>query len=251
MSPRTESGVKAWRQVQRQIETCQLCPRLIAYGKDVARTKRKAFQAESYWGKPVPDLGEAPASLLIVGLAPAAHGAHRTGRMFTGDQSGRWLYRALHNFGFAETDGWEKKSDNRLIDTVITAVAHCAPPDNKPTREEILNCRVHLEQGLDLVQPRAVLCLGKIAWDAISTQVRRSNSPSVTSEQVRIPSFAHGAQYMTSNFDAGPKREVFVLGSYHPSQQNTFTGRLNEDMFDEIFRTIRRRLGPPLRAEGL
>ncbi len=242
MSSNLSQPERRWHQLQQQLVDCRQCSRLIAYGQDVAKTKRKSFEDQIYWGRPVPNFGDAPASLLVVGLAPAAHGAHRTGRMFTGDQSGRWLYRALHRFGFAETEAWEQKDDNRLIDTIITAVAHCAPPDNKPAREEIQNCSRYLDATLEHSQARAILCLGKIAWDAIAARTQRSSVPRQTNERRKVPAFAHGASYLTTQIGSRPTSETFVIGSYHPSQQNTFTGRLTEVMFDEIFGKLREKL---------
>ncbi|HRK08268.1 MAG TPA: uracil-DNA glycosylase [Pseudobdellovibrionaceae bacterium] len=230
----------AWSKLQLRIINCRRCPRLMAYGQAVATEKRKAFRDEDYWGRPVPNFGSAPTSLLVVGLAPAAHGAHRTGRMFTGDQSGRWLYRALHKFGFATTSGWERAEDNQLRQAVITAVAHCAPPDNKPSRDEILNCAEHFDATLATARTRAILCLGKIAWDAVATRAKVATK--VNKQASRPPAFAHGASYFMPDIWGNSDKEVFVIGSYHPSQQNTFTGRLTEEMFDEVFRELRTKL---------
>ncbi len=237
----TETQDEAWSRLQRRIINCRKCPRLRAYGQQVATEKRKAFRDEDYWGRPVPNFGSAPTSLLVVGLAPAAHGAHRTGRMFTGDQSGRWLYRTLHKFGFATTSGWERAEDNQLRQAVITAVAHCAPPDNKPSRDEILNCAEHFDATLAAARTRAILCLGRIAWDAVAARAKVAIKGKKTASPT--PAFAHAASYLMPDIWGKSDTEVFVIGSYHPSQQNTFTGRLTEEMFDEIFRELRMKLG--------
>lgn len=199
------------------IIACRRCPRLVEWREEVARTKRKAFADWTYWGRPVPNFGDPEATRLIVGLAPAAHGANRTGRMFTGDRSGDWLYRALHRAGVANQPTSDSVEDGlQLHAALITAVCHCAPPDNKPTPSELDACRPYLAQIIDSRPWRAVLCLGGIAWNSALGQL-----------QVKpIPKFAHGASWI-----AGPTQ---VFASYHPSQQNTFTGRLTEEMLDEM-----------------
>lgn len=213
--------------LDKQIITCEKCPRLIKHCQKVAKEKRKSFQDWEYWGKPVPNFGDPKAKLLIVGLAPAAHGANRTGRMFTGDRSGEWLYGALHRFGFASQSLSESRFDHlRLNKTLITAVTHCAPPDNKPTTQEIENCRLYLTQVFQKTPFQVVLALGGIAWEACLKEL------SVTGEIKNLkqrPKFSHGAEVLLS------KGRV-LLGSYHPSQQNTFTGRLTVKMFDSIFK---------------
>lgn len=183
---------------------------------NVAREKRKAFQDDVYWGLPVPNFGDPQADGLIIGLAPAAHGANRTGRMFTGDRSGDWLYRALHEAGLANIPTSTEAQDGlELKGVLITAVCHCAPPDNKPARIEIENCRVHLADTFALRPYRAYLCLGKLAWDETMRQLGAKGT------------FGHGARLALED-----GREVF--GSYHPSQQNTFTGKLTRDMFQSV-----------------
>jgi len=204
--------------VNRRIVACEACPRLREWCLHVAETKRKSYSGETYWGLPVPNFGDPAALGLIVGLAPAAHGANRTGRMFTGDRSGEWLYRALHRAGLANQPTFESADDGlRLHGVMITAVCHCAPPDNKPTPVEMANCQTHLQATWHLRPWNAVLCLGSIAW----TQFHRMAG---FKEKVK---FGHGNFYET---DSG----VFVIGSYHPSQQNTFTGRLTEAMLDDV-----------------
>jgi uracil-DNA glycosylase len=221
--------MKAWSELQKKIIACERCPRLREYCRQIGREKRKAFAEWDYWAKPVPNLGQAPAPLLIVGLAPAAHGANRTGRMFTGDRSGEWLYRALHKAGFAnQLTSTDRYDGLELRDCAITAVCHCAPPDNKPAPDEIANCREWLATTIDLVQPRILLALGGIAWKAVVSEVRRREW-----HTGRVPMFGHGAKQALTG-------DRWLLGSYHPSQQNTFTGKLTEPKFDSIFATARR-----------
>lgn len=197
----------------------------------MAADKRRAFRDEEYWGKPVPNFGDSRARLLIVGLAPAAHGGNRTGRMFTGDRSGDWLYRALHKAGFANQPRSVDRGDGlRLIDCAITAVCHCAPPDNRPAPQEIRNCHEWLQVTIDLVPVRAFMALGQIAWGALLVELRRRGW-----WRGKLPKFAHGALV---ELEAGR----VLIGSYHPSQQNTFTGRLTEPMFDRVFALARKEL---------
>ena len=218
----------AWAALNQQIVACERCPRLRDYCRQVAADKRRAYQRENYWGRPVPNFGSAKAGLLIVGLAPAAHGANRTGRMFTGDRSGEWLYRALHKAGFAsQPTSLHAKDGLKLTGCAITAVCHCAPPDNKPLPNEIANCRPWLIKTIDLVQPRVLVALGQIAWKAVLAETRRRGW-----HHGKLPKFAHGAQ-------AALEGQRWLLGSYHPSQQNTFTGKLTEPMLDAIFASAR------------
>lgn len=215
--------------LNRKIVACESCPRLREYCRAVGQEKRRAYTDWHYWAKPVPNFGQSAARLLIVGLAPAAHGANRTGRMFTGDKSGEWLYRALHKAGFANRLHSEDVNDGlTLHDCAITAVCHCAPPDNKPTIEEIANCRPWLAETIDQVQPRVFLALGQIAWRTVVAEARRR-----TWHAGRIPRFGHGAA--TQLHDGR-----WLVGSYHPSQQNTFTGKLTEPMFDAVFARVRK-----------
>lgn len=205
------------------ITSCERCPRLRAWCREVAETKRKAFEQDTYWGLPVPDFGDLTAQRLIVGLAPAAHGANRTGRMFTGDRSGDWLFRALHRAGFANQAKSSSADDGlELSGVLISAVCHCAPPDNKPTPEEISQCGGYLLNLLHSRQWKAILCLGSISW----VQVHRLSGTKP------IPKFGHGVCHAGA---AG----TLVMGCYHPSQQNTFTGRLTEAMLDEQIQAFR------------
>ncbi len=210
------------------IITCERCPRLRAYCREVARVKRKAFLGWEYWGRPVPNFGDEKGRLLIVGLAPAAHGANRTGRMFTGDRSGEFLYRALYETGFANRPESLSADDGlRLHDIAITAAAHCAPPDNKPLPQELANCSEYLHRTVDLMPSlRGMVALGHIGFDAILRFYKERG----WIETKKGIGFAHGAIH---HFPAAP----FIICSYHPSQQNTFTGRLTMPMFVEIFRT--------------
>lgn len=211
------------------IVECERCPRLRTYCEAVAREKKKAYRDQVYWGRPIPNFGDAKAKFVIVGLAPAAHGANRTSRMFTGDRSGLWLYRALHRAGFANQASHESADDGlELIDCVITATAHCAPPDNKPLPDEIEHCREYLIRTMELHEPKVILALGSIAWTTLFNELKRQGAWTAAR-----PAFGHGAEVPL------PDGRV-CLGSYHPSQQNTFTGRLTEDMFDAIFTRVRK-----------
>jgi uracil-DNA glycosylase family 4 len=220
VSPARDSVSK----LDRDIIACERCPRLRRYCEAIAREKKKSFKDQTYWGRPIPNFGDPKAKLLIVGLAPAAHGANRTSRMFTGDRSGQWLYRALHRAGFANQSTYEDAKDGlRLINCVITAVAHCAPPDNKPLPDEIEHCSEYIERTFSLYEPKVVLALGGIAWKAVIHELKRQDRwPRA------MPKFAHGAIVEL-------EENRILLGSYHPSQQNTFTGRLTETMFDAVF----------------
>jgi uracil-DNA glycosylase family 4 len=220
-----------WERLNREIVACERCPRLREYCRRVAETKRRAFQDCDYWGQPVPNFGDPQARLLIVGLAPAAHGANRTGRMFTGDRSGQWLYRALHKARFASQGESVAAGDGlALTDCAITAVCHCAPPDNKPAREELDNCHDWLGQTTDQLPVRIFLALGQIAWRGVVDLARQRGW-----HDGRIPKFGHGTVVPLTEGRS-------LLGSYHPSQQNTFTGRLTEAMLDDVFAEARRLL---------
>jgi uracil-DNA glycosylase family 4 len=198
----------------------------------MATLKRRAYRDWDYWGKPVPSFGDPHARVLILGLAPAAHGANRTGRMFTGDRSGDWLYRALYQTGFASQSSSRSRDDGlTLRDVYITAAAHCAPPDNKPTPEEIRNCRPHLERELDLLADlKVVVALGKIACDTYLDLLKARGT---------IPSRAGFTFGHNREFSIGVGQPVLV-SSYHPSQQNTSTGKLTEKMLLDVFRRARR-----------
>jgi uracil-DNA glycosylase family 4 len=218
-----------WDALNRRIVVCERCPRLREYCAEVAREKRAAFRDWDYWGRPVPNFGDPAARLLIVGLAPAAHGANRTGRMFTGDRSGEWLYRALYKAGFANQPESTSRDDRlQLTDCAITAAIHCAPPGNKPLPEELANCHEWFERTIDLAPVKVFLALGQIAWRAMILEARRRQWLSGA-----MPKFAHGARAPL----AGGR---WLLGSYHPSQQNTFTGVLTEPLFDRVFESARK-----------
>ncbi len=221
--------------LQRRIIHCSLCPRLVAHREQVAREKVKRYRDWDYWGKPVPSFGDLQARLLIVGLAPAAHGGNRTGRVFTGDRSGDWLYGALYETGFANQPTSVHKDDGlELRDCYITAAVHCAPPDNKPLPGEFAACRPYLLQELTLLtRIRVVVALGQIAFASYLAGCRELGLP-VPSP---MPRFGHGCIY--------PLGGVSLLGSYHPSQQNTFTGRLTQEMFHTVFRTARKLVEQP------
>lgn len=201
-----------------RIEYCRRCQRLVEWREHVGREKRASYREWEYWARPVPNFGDPQATKLIVGLAPAAHGANRTGRMFTGDRSGDWLYRALHRAGLANQLSSSEKSDGlRLQGVLITAIVHCAPPGNKPLPTEIAKCRPYLAELLNSQDWNAVLCLGSLSW----TELFRTRSQ-------RPPArFAHGVEAKVEGLG-------LCLASYHPSQQNTFTGKLTETMLDEV-----------------
>lgn len=220
--------------LQSRIVACQKCPRLIAYCREVARVKRRAYLDWEYWGKPVPSFGDPKAQLLILGLAPAAHGANRTGRMFTGDRSGDWLYRVLHATGFASQAESRSRDDRlQLYNARIVAAAHCAPPDNKPTPRELHNCRHWLESELDLLPTiRVVVALGRIAFDTYLSILKERGRIARRSDFV----FGHNRLHRL-----GPDLPV-LISSYHPSQQNTSTGKLTEPMLTEVFVAARRNL---------
>lgn len=219
--------------LQDDITQCRRCPRLVEWREAVARDKRAAFRDEAYWGRAVPSFGDPQARILIVGLAPAAHGANRTGRMFTGDRSGDWLFRALHRAGLASQPTATARDDGlELHDSWLTATLHCAPPANKPTPAERETCRPWLERELELLLPelRCVVVLGGIAWNQVLRILADTGVPVPTPR----PPFAHGHEVALTHPGAA-NSDLVVLGSYHPSQQNTFTGRLTEPMFDAVW----------------
>lgn len=214
-----------------RIVSCRLCPRLVQWREDIAQIKVRRFENDDYWGKPVPGFGDHHARLLIVGLAPAAHGANRTGRMFTGDESGRWLFRALHKAGFANQPVSESRHDDvRLKDCYITAACRCAPPQNKPMPGEISNCRPYILDEFRLLKKLTVIVgLGKIGFDAAFDCCRESGLTTL----IRRPKFSHGVVVPMNT-------SLTLIGSYHPSQQNTFTGVLTERQFNMIFATAKK-----------
>jgi uracil-DNA glycosylase len=205
--------------LEADIAACRACPRLVEWREQVAAKRRAAYADQSYWGRPVPGFGDHRARLVVLGLAPAAHGANRTGRVFTGDRSGQFLYAALHRAGFANQSASLHRDDGlELHDCWVSAAVRCAPPENKPTPAERDRCAPFLSAELDLLPVRVILALGQFAWDA----VLRARGP------VRPkPRFGHGAEVSVAG--------VTLLGSYHVSQQNTFTGRLTEPMLDAVF----------------
>ena len=222
--------------LNQDIVACTRCPRLVEYLGEVARKKRRMYLDWDYWGRPIPSFGSADARLMLLGLAPAAHGGNRTGRAFTGDRSGDWVFGVLHKFGFASQPTSMHRDDGLEVrDALISAAARCAPPANKPLPLELETCRPFLVRELQLLSElRVVVALGKIAFDAFL-----SAAPHVPIEIPRPrPRFGHGALYHLDN-------GLALMGSYHPSQQNTQTGRLTRPMFEEIFAMVRRILDEP------
>ncbi|TAK68683.1 MAG: uracil-DNA glycosylase [Actinomycetota bacterium] len=225
-----------------RVSVCRACPRLVGWREEVARTRRRAFAAESYWGRPVPGWGDAQPRILVVGLAPAAHGGNRTGRIFTGDRSGDWLFASLHRVGLASIPTSVSAGDGQqLFGVRMVAAVRCAPPANKPTPAERDTCAPWLDTELEFVLAglRAVVALGRFAWDASLAALRRAGLE-IPSPR---PAFGHGAAV-----DLAKPGGLTVLGSYHPSQQNTFTGRLTADMLDDVLGRAARlagRAGPP------
>ncbi|MGH9592006.1 MAG: uracil-DNA glycosylase [Bryobacteraceae bacterium] len=217
--------------LNRGIVSCQLCPRLRAHCADVARVKRRAYLDWDYWGKPVPGFGDPQARVLVIGLAPGAHGSNRTGRMFTGDRSGDFLYRALCENGFAsQADSRSREDGLTLTDVYITAAVRCAPPDNKPSLDEFASCRPFLERELDLLKNvRVVVALGGLAFRTYLSILRDRGAIASLSKF----EFGHHRVYQTV---------PTLIGSYHPSQQNTSTGKLTADMLREVFEDARRRM---------
>ena len=215
----------AFIKLQTSVTNCRRCPRLVGWLEKVAKEKRRAFREHQYWGKPVPSFGDDNGSIVVVGLAPAAHGANRTGRMFTGDRSGDWLYRALHKAGLANQPESRSRDDGlELKDVLITTAVRCAPPGNKPHPIERDTCRSWLEQELDLVRSlRVIVTLGSFAY----LQTLRILGDRGFSLPRPRPRFSHGVEVSCAG--------LTVLASYHPSQQNTFTGKLTEEMFDRIW----------------
>jgi len=218
------------------ITACERCPRLRAHCREIARVRKREFAGEEYWGRPVPGLGDPHARLLVIGLAPAAHGANRTGQLFTGDSSGSWLYEALHRYGWSNQPNSLRRGDGlALTDCWITAAAHCAPPGNRPTREELARCRPYLTTELGLLKRvEVVLALGRIGWES---WLRAAGWWERLGPRER-PAFAHGAEAVL------PDGKLLVT-SFHPSRQNTNTGKLTRAMWHGVFERMRGRLTPP------
>ncbi len=214
--------------LNQEIVACRRCPRLVEWRERIASQKRRAYREWDYWGKPVPGFGDPQARVLVVGLAPGAHGSNRTGRMFTGDASGEFLYAALHRAGFASQPFSRSREDDlRLKEIFITAVCRCAPPENRPSKAEILNCRPFLlAEMAALAQVKGIVALGKIAFDEILAILREHDN------QVTSVKFTHGILVQPG------EHLPWVLASYHPSQQNTQTGRLTREMFDAVWRRV-------------
>jgi uracil-DNA glycosylase len=221
----------ALRALSEDVVGCRKCPRLVAHREEIGRVRRRAYQDEQYWSRPVPGFGDPDARLLIIGLAPGAHGANRTGRMFTGDRSGDFLYRALYEAGFANQPESKSRQDGlKLMDAYITAPVRCVPPDNYPERSEILNCRPYLVRELELLRNvKVIVSLGAIALDVYLGILRDRG---LIKSRAGFP-FAHGATFRTH--EGGP----VLVASYHPSQQNTSTKRLTAEMLRTVFERAR------------
>ncbi len=211
-------------ELRQQVVRCRVCPRLVTYRERIAAEKRRAFQDWEYWGKPVPGFGDARARLLVIGLAPAAHGGNRTGRIFTGDRSGDWLYRTLYKFGFSNQPTSTHVGDGlELHDAYVTAVVRCAPPANKPTPEEIRNCRPFLRKEWDSLPVKVIVALGEVAFRSVVETWEEREDKKLRPR----PRFLHAAVYHLN--------DTALIASYHPSQRNTQTGFLTEAMFDRVF----------------
>ena len=222
---------EALRVITEEVCACRKCPRLTEYREKVAREKRRAFREWEYWGRPVPGFGDARAKLFILGLAPAAHGGNRTGRVFTGDRSGDFLFHALYEAGFANQPTSVRRDDGlKLKNVYIAAAVRCAPPGNKPLPSEILNCRGYLERELEILRPKAILALGKIAWDAY-LEILKAEGKIASRAAYK---FGHGAEVEIAQ-DL-PR----LFGVYHPSQQNTQTGKVTSAMYAQVLRRVRR-----------
>jgi uracil-DNA glycosylase len=221
--------VQSWQQLSSEIAQCTRCPRLVSWREQVAQKRRRAYRDWQYWGRPVPGFGDTEAEVLVVGLAPGAHGANRTGRMFTGDGSGEFLYSALHKSGFASQPTSSHRGDGLTLQNLfISAVGRCAPPQNKPTISEITNCLPYLEREMALLsRVRVLVTLGRIAFDNTLRIYRQNNIP--------IPSikFSHATAHALGG------NLPWLVASYHPSRQNTQTGRLTVDMFDQVWVLVR------------
>ena len=220
-------------ELEQEVISCRLCPRLVAWREEVARVKRAAFASEEYWGRPLPGFGDPEAGVLLLGLAPAAHGGNRTGRIFTGDRSGDWLFASLYRVGFANQPTSVARDDGlRLTGAWVTAAVRCAPPANRPLPVERDNCLPYLVRELSLLERvRVIVALGSFGWDAALRALRALGEPVVRPR----PKFGHGASAQIGRFT--------LLGCFHPSQQNTFTGKLTEPMIDSVLRRARELAG--------
>ncbi len=218
--------MKTLQILQQEIVQCRKCTRLVSHRENIARRKRRQYMDWTYWGRPVPSFGDPEARLLIIGLAPAAHGGNRTGRIFTGDRSGDWLFQILYESGFANQPTSTHCGDGLVLkDCYITAIIHCAPPDNKPARDEILDCQSYLIEEIKMLrQVRVVVTLGRIAFDNYLETCRLLGWPRPTPR----PAFGHGKVYVLNH-------GVTLISSYHPSQQNTLTGKLTRQMLHGVF----------------
>lgn len=217
---RSEKKLQLERLNQRIVQ-CHKCPRLVAWREQVAREKRKAYRDQEYWGRPVPGFGDPGAQILVVGLAPGAHGSNRTGRQFTGDASGDFLYPALFRAGLASQPRSQCREDGLTLENLyITAAGRCAPPDNKPSNDELAACQPFLERELEILNPKVIVCLGRVAFDRI-----------LKIKSLRGLKFEHGAAYEMNGW--------WLICSYHPSQQNTATGKLTAVMFDQIWEKVK------------
>ena len=216
---------EALKRLRDRVAACELCPRLVAWRREAAANPPRRYRGQAYWGKAVPGFGDPAARIAVVGLAPAAHGGNRTGRMFTGDRSGEWLYGALHRAGLANQPTYERADDGlRLVGAYLTAVVRSAPPANKPTPVERDNCLPFLAEELALLEDvRVIVALGAFAWDGALRALAANGHPAPRPR----PRFGHAAEAALGDY--------VLLGSYHPSQQNTFTGKLTRDMLDAVF----------------
>lgn len=231
-----------WARLERDIVACHRCSRLVSYREAIARSRRRAFRDQVYWGRPVPAFGDRSATILFAGLAPAAHGANRTGRMFTGDRSGEWLYGALHRAGLASRPESLSRDDGlELHGALVTAACRCAPPDNWPAPDELARCADFLDRELELLRSvRVVVALGGVAWNAVMRRAARVAPGSLPRPR---PRFGHGA--VCEVVLRASAAAVPMVGSYHPSQQNTLTGRLTKSMLDAVVEKALRLVGGP------
>ncbi len=225
-------SIDPWEDLVNRIVSCEKCPRLVEYRRKVAENPPKRFRGQQYWARPLPGFGDRGARILVVGLAPAAHGGNRTGRMFTGDSSADFLMRTLHLLGLASMPRSVSRDDGlQLWDVFLTAPVRCAPPENRPTREELENCYPYLVEEFSLLSNvKVIVALGSIGFSAVKRLLRDAGYSHVGKER---PEFRHGAHYV---YKRGDGRTIHVLASYHPSRQNTNTGRLTDAMFRRVFR---------------